>query len=332
MKRSMIKRLFPVLLIVLGIAAVSFGVVSAQDDGLRFIFVAHGSPQGNPFWSAVEKGMMDACAVLDAECTWLGDPSYSAEAMAAYWEDALSAQPDGIGTTAPDAEVVRSGVQTAVDQGIPVIIFNTADVNAGTENALPVLFYVGANERTGGVSNARRVFDEAEAAGDEIVKGVCTIQEVGHSGLEARCAGVQSVFDEMGVPLDILEITNDPTESAGRIADYFTANPDTNAIFMLGPNPAAALNLYLNESGREPGSLYATTHDTSPEIFDMIEEGKLLQAIDQQPYVQGWETVMWLFLNSQYDLKPGGDIFTGPFVIDANNLADIRVLVEQGYR
>ena len=62
----------------------------------------------------------------------------------------------------------------------------------------------------------------------------------------------------------------DPTESAGTIADYFTANPDTNAIFMLGPNPSSALNLYVQEAGLEPGELYATTHDTSNEIFDMI--------------------------------------------------------------
>jgi simple sugar transport system substrate-binding protein len=226
--------------------------------------------------------------------------------------------------------VVRSGVETARSQGIPVIIFNTADKNAGTDKALPVLFYVGANEFTGGVSNARRVFAAAEAAGTPINRGVCTIQEQGHSGLEARCAGVRSVFDEMGVQLDILDITNDPTESAGKIAEYFTANPDTNAIFMLGPNPSAALNLYLNESGRT--DLFATTHDTSEEIFDMIEQGRLLQAIDQQPYLQGFETIMWLFLNSQYKLQPGGDIFTGPGVIDQSNLADIRALVAAGYR
>jgi ABC-type sugar transport system substrate-binding protein len=185
MNVSLLKRLLPVFIIVIGIAVLAFGAVSAQDDGLRFIFISHGSPQGNPFWSTVEKGMIDACALVDAECTWLGDPSYSAEAMAAYWEDALSAQPDGIGTTAPDAEVVRSGDETAVSQRIQVIIYNTADINAGTDLALPVLFYVGANERTGGVSNARRVFAEAEADGATIAKGVCTIQEVGHSGLEA---------------------------------------------------------------------------------------------------------------------------------------------------
>ena len=138
------------------------------------------------------------------------------------------------------------------------------------------------------------------------------------------------MFDENGIALDILNITNDPTESAGLINDYFTANPDVNAIFMLGPNPSSALNLYLNESGRT--GLYATTHDTSNEIFDMIREGKLLQAIDQQPYLQGFETIMWLFLNSQYKLQPGGDIFTGPGVIDASNVDPIAELVASGYR
>jgi ABC-type sugar transport system substrate-binding protein len=61
---------------------------------------------------------------------------------------------------------------------------------------------------------------------------------------------------------------------------------------MLGRLPSSALNLYLQESGREAGTLYATTHDTSAEIYEMIESGALLQAIDQQPYLQGFETIM----------------------------------------
>ena len=60
--------------------------------------------------------------------------------------------------------------------------------------------------------------------------------------------------------------------------------------------------------------------------------GYLLQAIDQQPYLQGYETINWLFLNSQYKLAPGGDIFTGPGIIDASNVAAIEELVKAGYR
>ena len=35
------------------------------------------------------------------------------------------------------------------------------------------------------------------------------------------------------------------------------------------------------------GDIFATTHDTSAEIYEMIQNGYLIQAIDQQPYLQG---------------------------------------------
>jgi simple sugar transport system substrate-binding protein len=327
----MAKRVFFVGLLIMGILLVGLGVAGAQDDGLVFRMVSHGGP-GNPFWTVVIKGQEDACALLQADCLWLGDEQFGLDSMAGYWEDALASNPDGIGTTVPDPEVIRAGVESAAERGIPVIVYNTADPNSGTDRALPTLFYIGASEFTGGVSNARAVFAKAAADGATIARGVCTIQEQGHSGLEARCAGVQSVFDEMGVQLDLLNINNNPAESAGTLADYFAANPDTNAIFMLGPLPSSALNLYIQESGRAAGELYATTHDTSAEIYDMIEQGNLIQAIDQQPYLQGFETIMWLYLNSQYELAPGGDIFTGPGVINGSNVAAIKELTAAGYR
>jgi simple sugar transport system substrate-binding protein len=326
-----VRKLVPVLLLIIGMLVVSFGVVGADGHSLTFAMVSHGGVS-NPFWIVVIKGMEDACALLDANCQWLAEPDYGLEQMAGYWDDALALNPAGVGTTVPDPEVIRSGVERAAELGIPVVVFNTADPGAGTDTALPTLFYVGANEFTGGVSNARRVFAEAAAAGTEITRGVCTIQEQGHSGLEARCAGVESVFDEMGVAIERLNITNNPEETAGILSDYFSANADTNAIFMLGPQPASGLNLYLTESGRAAGEIFATSHDTSSEIYQMISDGFLLQTIDQQPYLQGYQSIMWLYLNSQFEMAPGGDIFTGPGVIDGTNVEAIVELTAAGYR
>jgi len=326
-----ISRILSVSVLLAGILVASFGMAGAQSEDLNFRMVSHGGA-GNPFWIVVIKGMEDACALLEADCDWLADPVDSVDDMAGYWDDALASEPDGIGTTVPNPEVIRDAVIRADEAGIPVIAFNTADPNAGTADALPILFYIGASEFLGGRSNALRVLSEAEAAGVEIVRGVCPIQEVGHSGLEARCAGVESVFAENGIELDQLTITNAVTASAGLLADYFTANPDTNAAFMLGPNPASTLNLYFSENGIEPGTIFATTHDTSSEIYEMIQQGYLLQAIDQQPYLQGFQTIMWLYLNSQFDMAPGGDIFTGPGIIDASNVDGIIELTAAGFR
>jgi len=326
-----LKRVVPVVVLIVGILVATMAPVGAQDDQLVFSMVSHGGV-GNPVWIVVIKGMDDACALLDADCAWLADPVDNVDDMAGYWDDALARNPDGIGTTVPNPEVIRDAVGRAAEAGLPVIAFNTADPNAGTEDALPLLFYIGANEFLGGRSNANAVLAAAAADGNEITKGVCPIQEVGHSGLEARCAGVRSVFEENGIELDGLTINNDATESAGTLADYFAANEDVNAIFMLGPTPASSLNLYMDEAGVEPGQLYATTHDTSAEIYEMIQSGRLVQAIDQQPYLQGFETIMWLYLNSQFALAPGGDILTGPGVIDGSNVDAIIELTDAGYR
>ena len=323
-------RTIPALLLALGIMIAAVGGVGAQDQ-LTFSMVSHGGI-GNPFWVVVIKGMEDACSLLNADCAWLSDPVDNIDDMAGYWDDALARNNDGIGTTVPNPEVIRDGVNRAAEAGIPVIVFNTADPNVGKPDALPTLFYIGANEFRGGRANANAVLDAADMAGVEIARGVCPIQEVGHSGLEARCAGVRSVFEEAGIPLDQLTINNDVTASAGTFADYFNANPDTNAVFSLGPNPASSLNLYIQEAGVMAGDIFATTHDTSAEIYEMIQNGYLIQAIDQQPYLQGFETIMWLYLNSQFQMAPGGDILTGPGIIDGGNVDAIIELTAQGYR
>lgn len=327
-----LKRLLPVMLLVIGIIVTGVGVAGAQDEQLTFAMVSHGGV-GNPFWIVVIKGMDDACALLDANCQWLADPVDNVNDMAGYWDDALALNPAGIGTTSPNPDVIRGGVTTASERGIPVIIFNTADPNAGTDQALPdILFYVGASEFAGGRSNGLRILAEAAADGVTINRVVCPIQEVGHSGLEARCAGVRSVMEENGIQVDGLTINNNAAESAGIIQDYFAANPDTNAITLLGPTPSSSWNLAAQEMGFAPRQVYATTHDTSNEIYEMIQAGYLLQAIDQQPYLQGFQTIMWLYLNSQFELSPGGDIFTGPGVIDLSNVDAVIELTAAGYR
>lgn len=323
-------RTIPVLLLALGVMIAGIGGVGAQDQ-LVFSMVSHGGI-GNPFWVVVIKGMEDACALLQADCAWLADPVDNIDDMAGYWDDALARGNDGIGTTVPNPEVIRDGVNRAAEAGIPVIVFNTADPNAGTADALPTLFYIGASEFLGGRANANAVLDAADAAGVEIPRAVCPIQEVGHSGLEARCRGVRSVFEEADIPVDGLTISNDVTESAGVFADYFNANPETNAVFSLGPNPASALNLYIQEAGVMAGEIFATTHDTSAEIYEMIQNGYLIQAVDQQPYLQGFETIMWLYLNSQFALAPGGDILTGPGIINTGNVDAVIELTAAGYR
>ena len=318
-------RLIPVLLLICGILIASYGSAGAQEERLQFYLIAHGGP-GNSFWVTVIKGMEDAAAFLDVDATWLGADTASNEAMVGFWDDALAAEAAGIGTTEPVPALIEDAVIEADAAGIPVIAFNTQDTRPEGER-LPHLLYIGSSEYLGGQAVARRML-----ADREIVGVLCPIQEVGHTGLEARCNGVESVMAEEGIPVERFTINYNVPESAGLINDAFAANPGFNAIVTLGPDPAHSYYQYAEENGVTSADVVHATFDTSPTIFEKIQEGVSLLCIDQQPYVQGFETVVWLFLNSQYLLLPGNDIFTGPNVVDASNVDRVIELNQAGYR
>jgi simple sugar transport system substrate-binding protein len=295
----------------------------------RFAFVTHGGP-GNPFWNVVIKGMQDAAARYGVEVQWLSNPTFSIADMADFLDDAIARRVDGLGITCPDPEAIRANVERARAAGIPVIVLNTADPNAGKPNALPALFYIGASEYLGGQANGRAVLEEAGKRGLKLERALCPIQEPGHSGLEARLAGFRSVLEPAGVAVDGLTISNDMEQSAGLLSDYFLAHPETRAIATLGPLPADAFYLFLDE--KDPGPILHVTHDTSPAIFQRIRQGHTLQAIDQQPYLQGYLTVLFLYLNREYGLSLASDALTGPLVINAANVGAIEGLVKSGVR
>lgn len=297
----------------------------------EFAFVTHGGP-GNPFWNVVIKGMEDAARRYDVEVQWLSNTVFSIEDMSDFLDDAMARQVDGLGITCPDPEAIRENIERAHMAGIPIIILNTADPNAGLPDALPALFYIGASEYLGGQPNGRALLQAAAKQGIKIVRALCPIQEVGHSGLEARVAGFRSILEPAGIPVDGLTISNNVEESAGLLGDYFMAHPQANAIATLGPLPADAFYLFMDEQGKEPGQILHATHDTSPAIFERIRSGHTLQAIDQQPYLQGYLTVVCLYLYKEFGLTLATDATTGPFVINAGNVDQIANLVKAGVR
>jgi simple sugar transport system substrate-binding protein len=277
--------------------------------------------------------MNDAGAIFGADVQWLSANVDDIPAMPKYLDDAIAANPDGLGITSPNPDIIRDGVNQIAAKGVPVIIFNTNDPNANDpDKRLPALFYIGTSEFISGQNNARAALRAAKAASKTITGAVCPVQEVGHAALEDRCAGYADVMTQAGVTVDKITTDNDPNKNASILSDYFKSHPNTNAINTLGPTPASGYYLYAKDAGVKPGDIFHTNHDTSTEIFENIKAGMTVQTVDQQPYYQGFGTVEWLWLHVKYGLTPGGDILTGPGYIDASNVDLIAQLVKDGYR
>ena len=57
-------------------------------------------------------------------------------------------------------------------------------------------------------------------------------------------------------------------------------------------------------------------------------------AVDQQPYLQGYESVdsLWLYLTNANVLGGGQTVLTGPSFIDASNVAKVAQYAAKGNR
>jgi simple sugar transport system substrate-binding protein len=67
------------------------------------------------------------------------------------------------------------------------------------------------------------------------------------------------------------------------------------------------------------------TFDMTPQVIDLVQQGKVRWAVDQQPYVEGYEAVdmLWLSLTNGDTVGGGGPVATGPFFVTKDNAAAV---------
>ena len=67
------------------------------------------------------------------------------------------------------------------------------------------------------------------------------------------------------------------------------------------------------------------TFDLNQDAAQAIKDGKIAFAVDQQPYVQGYQSVLMLWMNitNGNDLGGGGPVLTGPSIVDSTNIDQI---------
>ncbi len=76
------------------------------------------------------------------------------------------------------------------------------------------------------------------------------------------------------------------------------------------------------------------TFDLSGDVVKAIEDGKILFAVDQQQYLQGYLPVVFLALYNRNANTVGGGqpVLTGPGFVTKDNAAKVQALAEAGTR
>jgi simple sugar transport system substrate-binding protein len=154
------------------------------------------------------------------------------------------------------------------------------------------------------------------------------IQEQGHVGLEARCAGVKAK-----VPgTEILYVDGkDMTSVQSTATAKLQATSDADVIIGLG----APFTLTLLKSVADAGSsAKVASFDLNADLAQKIVDGAVLFTVDQQPWLQGYMSVDALWQNKRGGFSIGGgqSVLTGPSLVDKSNAADVLTFAQQGIR
>ena len=312
----------------LGFAEGQQEVPVEPEEELEFFVVTHGGA-ADPFWAVVVRGAEDAAEQFGVDVTYLGPEQYDVGEFVDMIETAVEADPDGIAVTITDQSAVEPPLLEAIERDIPVVAINVPD-DRGPMERIPYLTYVGADEYQVGVQAANRMLQEFGNETPE--RGVVLIHEPGHAGHEARSAGMEDVFSEEGIPFERLSGSPDAANNFEALDAYLRANPETDAVFTLGPLGAHPALSLMNDLGDDADDIRLGAVDLSDEIISAIQDGRMVFTIEQQQYLQGYLPIGLMTLYNQFGLIPREPILTGPAIVDEDNVDIVEEMVGEGYR
>jgi simple sugar transport system substrate-binding protein len=83
----------------------------------------------------------------------------------------------------------------------------------------------------------------------------------------------------------------------------------------------------MEAAGLGAGDVYHGTFDLDAEIVTRIKDGTTLFGIDQQPYLQGYGSILTLTLLNRYGITPALPVTpTGPGFVDLSNITIVEAL------
>jgi simple sugar transport system substrate-binding protein len=297
--------------------AVAPGTSLAQQNQFTFAMITHAQP-GDTFWDIIRKGADAAAKKDNVKLVYLASPDATKEAQ--LIANVVQQHVDGIALTLafPDAEAAN--VKAAQAAKVPIVGFN-----AGGDNwkDMGLLGYAGQDESVAG-----------QAVGDQLNKEsaknvVCLDQQQGAVQLEARCDGIAKTFKGKS---QVLYVTGyDMPTVKSRMQAKLQEDPSIDYVVTLGAPFAPTV---LDAIGAASSKAKVGTFDMSPQAIDLIEQGKLQWAIDQQPYVEGYEAVdmLWLYLTNGDTVGGGGPVATGPFFVTKDNAEAVAKYAKAGTR
>jgi simple sugar transport system substrate-binding protein len=280
----------------------------------KFFFVNHVTT--NAFFTPTQYGMADAAALLGLPApVWGGSANSVISEMVANFDTAIAAGAAGIALAAISSTAFTSPVSSAMSKGIPVVTYNADGeyVNGVAKIGTNRLCYVGQSLYSSGQSMGQQIKLAVPGGGDVVI----FTPVVGTGNTQPRFDGAKSV---LGSSYTVAEIATGATESVEPAAmkAYLNAHKSSlKGAFAVDSGDTQFLGAQLKSLGM---TIPAGGFDTTGATIPAIQSGTLGFTIYQDPYLQGFLPVLYLYL---YNLSGGvlqpSDTDTGLSVVTKSN-------------
>jgi simple sugar transport system substrate-binding protein len=276
---------------------------------IRIAVVTHGAA-ASAFWAIVKNGVDAAARQMTVSVSYRSPDTFNVDRMKDLIYEAVDSRPDGLVVSIPDPAVAPA-IRRAERAGIPVVSINSG---ANLWRGLGVMAHVGQRETPAGFQVGKRM----AAAG--VKRALCVKQELRNNALDQRCAGFARGMRAGGARATnfVLDVTNRDVAAPKLEAELAARKAD--GVLTLSSD-AAKTSLEAKKDGGRATAAKLATFDLSPEILEAVKDGRMLFAVDQQAYLQGYMPIVMLTQQIRYGLFPsmGQTVSTGPNFVTKEN-------------
>jgi simple sugar transport system substrate-binding protein len=279
--------------------------------------IGHWDPSDS-FVDILRKGAEQAAGTNNVELRYSADPQPGNQATLV--QNAIDTKVDAIALDLAHPDALVEVSKKAVAAGIPVVAFNSGYDDWQRAGAL---MYIGQDEVIAGTAAGERLKEEGAT------KVLCVVHEQGVSALDKRCNGVEAGFG--GATERIYLSGFDMAAARATMEAKLSQDPSIDALITLNASYAMTAVPVVQTAGRP---IKVATFDTNADLMNAIKSGDVLFAVDQQPWLQGYQAVDTLanYLVNRSILGGGEPILTGPSFIDGTNIDQISDFASEGVR
>jgi len=253
----------------------------------RFVFVNHALT--NPFFVPAKNGSRDAASLVGAEVEWTGSVSSDVGEMVRAMRRAVATHADGIAVSIIDPEAFDAPTALALERGIPVVSYNA---DGGKANKR--LAYIGQDNYQSGLELGARVVALVESG--DVYLFIATPRQ---QNIQPRIDGALDAIRDSGRPIRAHVVASgvDVATERKRIEATYEHHRGLRGLFAVDAGSTAGVAHVMRAHGLHAKGVKAGGYDLLPTTLQAIHDRHMDFTIDQQPYLQGFQPVVQLFLH-----------------------------------